>query len=230
MAASSSAPSSDYAIPPLPYSVFQAAPKTEDTAAKRRRMRGKMKRYYYSESGKHEKSDDSDGKALEAFPSKSAAELNMPLGLSSSLIPSIRTWSAVLAMLLIPFFAFLTNIDLGGDSTAYGVFMPAAFVVLFATAFLSVLIRNVNHYLKDTIVHGIILSAVFLPIGLSNPKAFINASVLYLTAHLVAHAIDFHAEEDKRIFYVLAGVVFVTLSLAYLGYGVFELTEYNIFN
>lgn len=99
------------------------------------------------------------------------------------MMPSMRTYSGLLGMVLVPTFAYILGFKLCQDGPVYHAFFRAAIAVFFGTAILSI---------------------------------------------IVAHAIDYHAR--GRTLTLLAGVVLVTLQMAWSGYSIFELAQYNVFH
>lgn len=147
--------------------------------------------------------------------------------------PSLRTWSSLAAIALAPYVFLILGIKIsGGDMAAMWGMWWAGMALLFIAGFLTLSIRNVSHAVKDALVHGIVIVsiAVVYPWGLG-AKGLINIAAIYITSHLLAHAVDFQLERARgRGLKLLILVVILTWVLLGVGYVFFNLNNVSVFS
>ncbi|MFH1470566.1 MAG: hypothetical protein ABIF01_02355 [Candidatus Micrarchaeota archaeon] len=148
-----------------------------------------------------------------------------------SIFPSMRSWSSMIAIIAAPYAMLFLGIRIQGTNiSAMGSMFAAAMVVLFVTAFLAQLRISVNHGVKDSLIHGLVLAVIALSYPWTRgAEGFINVAAIYLVSHIVAHGFDFHLERSKgRWWKLLFLVLFSTWALIAVGYGMFNLNKANV--
>ncbi|MFH0817621.1 MAG: hypothetical protein V1909_03220 [Candidatus Micrarchaeota archaeon] len=208
----------DHVMPEQPSGY--SSPTSEDNVLSRVRRADEQKLYqerpFYS------------GKSLKNLKSRSIFVESWSY---NSLFPSMRSWSSIIALMLAPYAVFFFGVKVSGaNAAAMGGMLPAAIALFFVTAVLASARMTVNHAVKDTLIHGLVLVVIALVYPWNaGPSGFINVAAIYTVSHIIAHGFDFHLERTSgRAWKLLFLVLFSTWILVAIGYGAFDLNNASV--